>query len=387
MRDRPIYLDHNATTPCDPRVIEYMIPFLSADFGNPSSKDHRYGWQAAEAVDHAREQIALLTGAKARQLTFTSGATESINLALKGIAEAKAGKGDHIITCGTEHSAVLDTCNWLEQKGYRITRLDVDANGYLSLEQLEEVINTQTICIALMYANNETGVIHPVRQIGEIARKNNVPFFCDATQAVGKISLNVDEDNIDLMAFSSHKIYGPKGAGALFIRQRDAGNISAQLHGGGHERGLRSATLNTPAIAGFGKAAELCMEEMIAESKRLMQLRDKLERSLQEQVRGVTVNGGNLRLPHVSNILVPYEDTEQLLLSLSSHLAISRGSACAGLVQQPSHVLKAMGLTDAQAGRALRISVGRFTTEQEIDEAVELLSQAINARHKAGSFI
>jgi len=364
-----------------------MIPFLSADFGNPSSKDHRYGWQAAEAVDHAREQIALLTGAKARQLTFTSGATESINLALKGIAEAKAGKGDHIITCGTEHSAVLDTCNWLEQKGYRITRLDVDANGYLSLEQLEEVINTQTICIALMYANNETGVIHPVRQIGEIARKNNVPFFCDATQAVGKISLNVDEDNIDLMAFSSHKIYGPKGAGALFIRQRDAGNISAQLHGGGHERGLRSGTLNTPAIAGFGKAAELCMEEMIAESKRLMQLRDKLERSLQEQVRGVTVNGGNLRLPHVSNILVPYEDTEQLLLSLSSHLAISRGSACAGLVQQPSHVLKAMGLTDAQAGRALRISVGRFTTEQEIDEAVELLSQAINARHKAGSFI
>jgi cysteine desulfurase len=388
MQARPIYLDYNATTPCDPRVVESMIPFFSEDFGNASSKDHWYGWQAGEAIKDARESVASLIGASAKQVVFTSGATESVNLALKGRAEAMAGKGDHIITCKTEHSAVLDTCSALEKKGYHVTYLDVNDNGQLSTEQLEASITAETVCIAVMYANNETGVIHPVNEIGSIARKYNIAFLCDATQAAGKIQIDVNKDQIDLLAFSSHKMYGPKGVGALFIRNRDQQYIMPQQNGGGHERGLRSGTLNTSAIAGFAKAAELCSEEMSGESKRLTMLRDRMEQLLYQYIPGLIVNGsGAPRLGHVSNIAVPYDDTEQLLLSLSSYIAISRGSACADLIQKPSHVLKAMGSTDAHANRSLRISLGRFTAEKEIDETVQRLAQVINSRKNSNTLV
>lgn len=379
MRDRPIYLDYNATTPCDPRVVETMIPYFYLKPGNASSKDHWYGWQAEDAVNEARKKVAGLINANAKQITFTSGATESINLALKGMAEAMADKGNHIITCRTEHRAVLDTCEALEKKGIQVTYLDVDSKGQISLGQLESAITDKTICIAIMYANNETGIIHPVTAIGSIARKHGVPFFCDATQAVGKIEVDVEADKIDLMAFSSHKLYGPKGIGALYIRNNKPGNILPQQHGGGHERGLRSGTLNTPAIVGFGRAAEICQQEMVTESIRLASLRDRFEKMLQDTLSGISINGVGTQLPHVSNILVPTDNTEKLLLSLSSQIAISRGSACSGLVQRPSHVLKAMGQADEEANRALRISLGRFTEETDIDEAVQYLSQAILA--------
>jgi cysteine desulfurase len=307
---------------------------------------------------------------------FTSGATESVNLAIKGIAEALFTKGNHIITCKTEHKAVLDTCAYLETKGYQVTYLEVNTQGQLSLESLEAAIGDKTICIALMYANNETGVIHPVQKIGAIARKHGVPFVCDATQAVGKIPVDVEQDGIDLLAFSAHKIYGPKGVGALFT---GTSLLVAQQHGGSHERGLRSGTLNTPAIIGFGKAAELCSQEMLTDADRLRQLRNSMEHSLL-QFPGLTINGNENRLPHVINFLLPRGDAEQLLLSLSPYLAASRGSACSsGLVQQPSHVLKAMGLSDAAAHRAIRISLGRFTTPEEADSAVQHLTRAVQA--------
>lgn len=371
MKAQPIYLDYNATTPCDPRVVESMLPFFTQHFGNAASTDHVYGWQAREAVEEAREQVAELVGASPKQLFFTSGATESINLALKGLAEVKG--GGHIITCKTEHKAVLDTCAYLETKGCRVTYLDTDQQGYLDMEQLEAAISANTICIALLYANNETGVIHPVQAIGAIARKHGIPFFCDATQAAGKIP--VSTDGIDLMAFSSHKLYGPKGVGALFVRNKSL--LLPQQHGGSHEKGLRSGTLNTPCIVGFGKAAALCAQEMPADAKRLAALRDQLEHTLLQQLPGTAINGGSQRLPHVSNLLLPHPDAEQLLLSLSPYLAISRGSACSGLVQQPSHVLKAMGLTDAQAYSAVRISLGRFTTGQDIITATNKLTAAV----------
>jgi cysteine desulfurase len=380
MQLRPIYMDYNATTPCDPRVVEAMIPFFTTGFGNPSSRDHWYGWQAAEAIDEARERVASLVGASPKSIIFTSGATESINLALQGTANALKDRGRHIITCKTEHSAVLDTCAALETGGYQVSYLEVDEEGRLSLEQLEASITAETICIAVMYANNETGVINPVRAIGTLAHKYNIHFICDATQAVGKIEVDVNTDQIDLLAFSSHKIYGPKGVGALFVRNRDEQHILPQQYGGGHERGLRSGTLNTPGIVGFGKAAALCHSEMKEEAKRLEALRDRMELLLQQSIPGVVINGTRQRLPHVSNILVPYDDTEQLLLSLSSYLAVSRGSACSGLVQRPSHVLKAMGLNDEKIRRALRISLGRFTIAQEIEEAVERLASVINIK-------
>jgi cysteine desulfurase len=378
MKERPIYMDYNATTPCDPRVVESMMPFFTLEFGNAASTDHRYGWMARESVEDAREQVASLIGATSKRVIFTSGATESVNLAIKGIAESLFTKGNHIITCKTEHKAVLDTCAYLETKGYQVTYLEVDARGQLSLESLEAAIGDKTICIALMYANNETGVVHPVQKIGVIARKHGVPFVCDATQAVGKIPVNVDQDGIDLLAFSAHKMYGPKGVGALFTGK----NLPVtQQHGGNHEWGLRSGTLNTPAIIGFGKAAELCSQEMLADADRLRQLRDGMEHALPDLI----VNGSENRLPHVTNFLLPQGDAEQLLLSLSPYLAASRGSACSsGLIQQPSHVLKAMGLSDAEAHRAVRISLGRFTTRDEADSVVQHLTKAIRALVPAG---
>lgn len=371
----PIYLDYCATTPCDPRVVEEMLPYFTRNFGNAASRDHSFGWLAREAVEQAREQVAGLIQAAPRQIVFTSGATEAINLALKGLVEANPSKGKHIITAQTEHKAVLDTCAYLEKQGYSVTCLPVDKNGLLSLDELEAAITHETICIALMYANNETGVINPVKEIGNITRKHNVYFMCDATQAIGKIPVDVDEAHIDLMPFSVHKLYGPMGVGALFIRNKVS--ILQQHHGGSHERGSRSGTLNTPGIAGFGKAAELCLHEMSAESKRLQKLRDRMENRLLADIAGASINGKGNRLPHVSNMLFPGTDSEQLLLAVSKHLALSRGSACSGLVQQPSHVLQAMGLTREDAGNSIRISLGRFTTAAEVDDAIRILSETV----------
>lgn len=371
----PLYLDHCATTPCDPRVVEDMLPYFTRHYGNTASRDHGFGWLAKEATEEAREQVARLIQANPKQIIFTSGATEAINLALKGLVEANPSKGKHIITAKTEHTAVLDTCAYLEEKGISVTYLRTDQHGMISLDELEQAIGKETICIALMYANNETGVIHPVKEIGAIAKKYGVSFMCDATQAVGKVPVDVNEANIDLMAFSAHKLYGPKGMGALYIRSNK--NILQQLHGGAHERGNRSGTLNTPGIVGFGKAAEICQGEMPAESKRLETLRDKMENELLEQLPGSSVNGNSNRLPHVCNILFPGADSEQLLLTVSKHLALSRGSACSGLVQQPSHVLMAMGLTREDARNSIRISLGRFTTEKDITFAVNLLSETV----------
>ncbi|WP_257666045.1 cysteine desulfurase family protein [Parapedobacter tibetensis] len=384
MTNEPIYLDYNATTPCDPRVLDSMLPYFTRYFGNATSADHSYGWQAKEAVAEAREQVAQLIGATPNQVIFTSGATESINLALKGVAEARMAQGNHIITCKTEHRAVLDTCAYLETKGFEVSYLDVDAQGMLSLQALEEAIAEKTICIALMYANNETGVVHPIRAIGAIARKYGVYLMSDATQAVGKIPVHVVDDAIDLMPFSAHKLYGPKGVGALFIRNNNPKvNILAQQHGGNHERGKRSGTLNTPGIVGFGKAAELCRKEMADEAHGLQQLRDQMEQTLLRKIPGTSINGGGERLPHVSNLLIPQINAEQLLLSLSRHLALSRGSACSGLVQEPSHVLKAMGLSDANAHHAIRISLGRFTRQEDMSYAIDKLIQAIPVTESA----
>ncbi|QNL50163.1 cysteine desulfurase [Olivibacter sp. SDN3] len=374
----PIYLDYNATTPCDQRVVDVMLPYFTSQFGNASSGDHSFGWMAKEAVEQAREQIANLIHVSPKQLIFTSGATEAVNLALKGIAEACISKGNHLITSKVEHQAVLDTCAYLETKGFIVTYLDVDANGRIALNQLKEAINTKTICIALMYANNETGIINPVKQIGALARRHGVYFMCDATQAVGKIPVDVEQDFIDLMAFSAHKMYGPKGVGALFVRNVNPKvEILQQQHGGGHEKGYRSGTLNTAGIVGFGKAAAICQEEMQEDSRRLLKLREEMEVILLQEIQEAFINGKGEKLPQTCNISFPGIDSEQLLLTISKDVALSRGSACSGIVQRPSHVLQAMGLKPTAAHNAIRISLGRQTSEQEIKLATATLIAAV----------
>ncbi len=381
MKTAPIYLDYNATTPCDPRVVDVMVPYFNQHFGNAASRDHGYGWLAHEAVESAREQIASLIGASSpTRLVFTSGATESINLALKGLIEASPKKDKHIITSKTEHKAVLDTCKYLERRGVAVTYLDVDATGILSLEALKASIHENTVCVALMYANNETGVINPVQEIGKITNEYGVCFMCDATQAVGKVPVDVERDGIDLMAFSAHKLYGPKGIGALYMRNNSPNvSIALQQHGGNHERGSRSGTLNVPGIVGFGEAASLCQNELLTEAARLKKLRNALEQHLLKSIPGTSVNGMGNRLPHVSNVFFPHIDGEQLLLAISRRVALSRGSACSGIVQQPSHVLIAMGLKDDEAQHAIRVSLGRFTTEKEIEFAAAILTEKVSA--------
>lgn len=374
----PIYLDYNATTPCDPRVVDSMLPYFTNNCGNASSNDHSFGWIARDAVEEARALVAKLIGANAQNILFTSGATESVNIALQGIAKARASKGKHIITVSTEHNAVLNTCKYLEENGYNITYLDVDAQGNISLESLENKITGETICIALMYANNETGTIYPVKEIGAMARQHHICFFCDATQAAGKIEIDVDRDKVDLMSFSAHKMYGPKGIGALYMRNKNKElNIPPLTYGGGQEYGLRSGTLNVPGIVGFGTAAMLCRKEMEADGGRLQLLRDWMEAALLSAIPGSSVNGGSNRLPHVSNILFPGTDNEQLLLALSKSIALSRGSACSSNVQKPSHVLKAMGLSDEEAHHSVRISLGRFVTEEEAIFAVDAIKKTV----------
>lgn len=374
----PVYLDHNATTPCDPRVVEAMLPYFTGHFGNAASRNHAYGWQAAEAVDLAREQVAKLVGADPKEIVFTSGSTEGVNLAIKGVYESYAIKGNHIITATTEHKAVLDTCAHLEKMGASITRLPVNTEGMIDLFELESAIRPETILISVMYANNETGTIQPIKEIAAIAKKHGVIFFCDATQAIGKIPVNVLDDGIDLMCLSAHKFYGPKGAGALYIRRKNPRvKLSAQMDGGGHERGVRSGTLNVPGIAGLGKASEISRNELTDEATRLSGLRNKLEKGLLE-IPGTSVNGSVAsRLPQVTNIAFRNAESEAMLLSVNKDLAVSSGSACTSASIEPSYVLKGMGLDDALAHSSLRFSVGRFTTVEEINFAIERIKESV----------
>ncbi len=376
----PIYLDYNATTPCDPRVMEEMLPYFTSHFGNAASKTHAYGWVAEETVTIARERVARLIGADASELLFTSGATESVNLALRGIYETYQSKGRHIITYRTEHKAVLDTCAYLEKHGASVTYLPVDANGLPALPLLEKSIQPDTILIAAMYANNETGVVFPIKEMTTIAKQNGVLFFSDATQAVGKIPVNVLKDEIDLLALSAHKIYGPKGVGALYVRRKNPRvKLSPLLYGGGHEKGLRSGTLNVPGIAGFGKACEICSIDMQIDRLRIEQLRDQLLNGI-VKLGCANLNGEkNSLLPHVANIAFDFPGASQLIGQLSKHMAVSSGSACTSASAEPSHVLKAMGLTDELAAGSIRFSLGRFTTEDDISIALQKIEEIVRA--------
>lgn len=364
----PIYMDYHATTPLDPRVFEVMKPLFLDKFGNAASRNHRFGWEAEEAVEKARKQIADLIGANSKEIVFTSGATESDNLALKGVAEMYAERGNHIITVATEHKAILDTSKRLEKDGYRVTYLPVKQNGLIDLDMLREAITGKTILISVMYANNEIGVIQPVAEIGKIAKEKGVLFHSDATQAVGKVPVNVVQDNIDLMSISGHKMYGPKGVGALYVRRRNPRvQVTAQMDGGGHERGMRSGTLNVPGIAGLGAACELCRQEMPEESRRLAYLRNKLKDTLFAGLDEVYINGSmEHRLPNNLNISFAYVEGESLLMGIND-VAVSSGSACTSATLEPSYVLKALGAGDDLAHSSIRFGLGRFNTEEEVD--------------------
>jgi cysteine desulfurase len=374
----PIYLDNNATTPMDPRVLEAMIPYFTEHFGNAASRNHPFGWEAEEAVDYAREQVAKLIGADPKEIIFTSGATEGDNLGIKGVYEMYSSKGNHIITCTTEHKAVLDTCKHIERLGGEVTYLEVKADGIIDLKELEAAIRPTTILIAIMYANNEIGVIQPVKEISTLAKKNGILFFSDAVQAVGKIPVDVNRDGIDIMAFTGHKMYGPKGIGALYVRRKNPRvKVTAQMDGGGHERGMRSGTLNVPGIVGFGKACELARLEMADDAVRLSKLRDKLENALM-QLEETYVNGNREhRLPHVTNISFKYVEGEGLLMGFNKNIALSSGSACTSASLEPSYVLKALGLGDDLAHSSLRFGLGRFTNEDQIDYTIKAVSDTV----------
>ncbi|MEY2898307.1 MAG: hypothetical protein RL138_360 [Bacteroidota bacterium] len=374
----PIYLDHNATTPCDPRVVEAMIPYFTEKFGNAASRNHSFGWVAEEAVDYAREQIAALIGADPKEIIFTSGATEADNLALKGVYEMYAQKGNHIITATTEHKAVLDACHHLEQLGAQITYLPVNAEGMIDLKQLEEAITDKTILVAIMYANNEVGTIQPVREISEICHRKGTLFFTDGTQAVGKIPVDVNKDGIDLMAFTAHKMYGPKGVGALYVRRKNPRvKVTAQMDGGGHERGMRSGTLNVTGIVGFGKAAEICRLEMESDNARIIKMRDRLESELMKLDEAYVNGSREHRLPQVCNISFKFVEGEGLMMGFNKNIALSSGSACTSASLEPSYVLKALGLGDDLAHSSLRFGLGRYTTDEEIDFTIEAVSKTV----------
>ena len=374
----PIYLDNNSTTPMDPRVLETMLPFFTQHFGNAASRNHPFGWEAEEAVDYAREQVAKLIGADPKEIIFTSGATEGDNLGIKGVYEMYASKGNHIITATTEHKAVLDTCKHIEKSGGEVTYLEVGANGLIDLKELEAAIKPTTILISIMYANNEIGVVQPVREITAIAKKHGVLFFTDATQAVGKIPVDVLKDGIDIMAFTGHKMYGPKGIGALYVRRKNPRvKVTAQMDGGGHERGMRSGTLNVPGIVGFGKACELCRLEMESDTKRISVLRDKLETNLMKLEEAYINGTTEYRLPHVSNISFKHVEGEGLLMGFNKNIALSSGSACTSASLEPSYVLKALGLGDDLAHSSLRFGLSRFTTEEEIDYTIKAISETV----------
>jgi cysteine desulfurase len=364
----PIYMDNHATTRTDPRVIEAMLPYFGEIFGNAASRNHEFGWVAEQAVDNGRDQIAKLIGATAKEIVLTSGATESNNLAIKGVAEMYREKGNHIITEVTEHKCVLDTCKRLEKHGYRITYLPVQTNGLIDMNQLQDAMTDETILVSIMAANNEIGILQPIREIGKLCHEKGVLFHSDAVQAAGKVPFNVIEDNVDLASVSAHKIYGPKGVGALYVRRRNPRvQLVAQMDGGGHERGMRSGTLNVPGIVGMGKACELARLEMEEESKRLFGLRESLREQIMSQLDEVYINGSmEHRLPGSLNISFAYVEGESLLMGIND-IAVSSGSACTSATLEPSYVLKALGAGDDLAHSSIRFGLGRFNTQAEVD--------------------
>ena len=375
----PVYMDNHATTPVDPRVVEAMLPYFNEKFGNAASRNHGFGWMAEEAVENARAQIARLINATPKEIIFTSGATESDNLAIKGVAEMYREKGNHIITQVTEHKAVLDTCKRLEKYGYEVTYLPVERDGRINLDDLRRAITPKTILITIMYANNEIGVIQPVEEIGKIAKERSVFFHVDGVQAVGKVPVDVQRDNIDLLSISAHKFYGPKGVGALYVRRRNPRvQLSAIIDGGGHERGMRSGTLNVTGIVGFGKACELCQNEMAEESERLRRLRDHLKEGLFAQLDELYINGSMThRLPHNLNVSFAFVEGESLLMGIND-VAVSSGSACTSATLEPSYVLKALGVGEDLAHTSIRFGLGRFNTEEEVDYVTNRVVETVN---------
>src|SRR5881628_2739827 len=374
----PIYMDYHATTPVDPRVLETMMPYFTEDFGNAASRNHPFGWKAEEAVEQARKQVADLIGANAKEIVFTSGATESDNLAIKGAAEMYREKGNHIITCVTEHKAVIDTCKRLEKEGYRVTYLPVHKDGRISLDELKAAISDKTILITIMAANNEIGVLQPIAEIGAIAKEKGILFHTDAVQMVGKVPFNVNDLKVDMASLSAHKIYGPKGVGALYVRRRNPRVLLAPIiDGGGHERGMRSGTLNVTGIVGFGKAAELCMQEMASDTARLRALRDRLNDRLHKGLDEIYINGSmEHRLPHNLNISFAYVEGESLLMGIND-VAVSSGSACTSASLEPSYVLKALGAGEDLAHTSIRFGLGRFNTQEEVDYVIDKMVQVV----------
>lgn len=372
----PIYLDYSATTPVDPRVAQKMIPWLTEHFGNPASRSHAYGWEAEKAVEEAREQVAALVGADAKEIIWTSGATESNNLAIKGAAQFYKGKGKHIITLKTEHKAVLDTVRELERQGFEATYLDVQENGLISLDALREAIRPDTILVSVLFVNNEIGVVQPIAEIGALCREKGIVFHVDAAQATGKVDIDLAALKVDLMSFSAHKTYGPKGIGALYVRRKPRVRLEAQMHGGGHERGLRSGTLATHQIVGMGEAFRIAREEMAHENGRIRALRDRLLSGLQA-IEETYVNGDLIhRVPHNLNISFAYVEGESLIMAVKE-IAVSSGSACTSASLEPSYVLRALGRDDELAHSSIRFTIGRFTTEEEIDFTIDLLHRKI----------
>ncbi|KVW84112.1 IscS subfamily cysteine desulfurase [Burkholderia cepacia] len=369
MQSRPIYMDYSATTPVDPRVVDKMVPFLHEQFGNPASRSHSYGWDAEQAVEEARAHVAALLGADPREIVWTSGATEGNNLAIKGAAHFYQGKGRHLVTVKTEHKAVLDTCRELERQGFDVTYLDVREDGLLDLDTVRQALRADTILVSVMLANNETGVIQPVTEIGALCRAHGIVFHCDAVQAAGKIPIDVNALNVDLLTVTAHKVYGPKGIGALYVRRKPRVRIEAQMHGGGHERGMRSGTLPTHQIVGMGEAFRLAKEEMAEESRRVGALRDRLLAGL-STLDEVYVNGDLARrIPHNLNVSFNFVEGESLIMGIKG-VAVSSGSACTSASLEPSYVLRALGRSDELAHSSIRFTLGRFTTEAEVDSVI-----------------
>jgi cysteine desulfurase len=384
VKSRPVYLDYHATTPVDPRVLTAMLPYFSEEFGNPASRQHEYGWKAEEAVEHARGQVAALIGASSREIVFTSGATESNNLALKGCADALRTRGDHLVTVSTEHKSVLDSCKRLEAQGWRVSRIAVDRDGLIDLDELRKTVTGKTVLVSVMAANNEIGVLQPLAEIGRIVHEAGSLLHTDAAQAAGKVAIDVDRMGVDLLSLTGHKYYGPKGEGALYVRkQRPKLHLGCQIDGGGHENGLRSGTLNVPGIVGLGRAAEICAQEMPSESARLAELRDRLLAGLRANLDGVRVNGSMAhRLPH--NLHVSFEGVEgEGLLMAIGDLAVSTGSACSSGTQAPSHVLQAIGAVGDSAGAVVRFGLGRGTTGEHIQFAIDRLTTVVTSLRRS----
>jgi cysteine desulfurase len=373
----PIYMDYHATTPVDPRVLEAMLPYFTTEFGNAASKSHAFGWKAEEAVEGAREEVAKLVGASAKELVWTSGATESNNLAIKGAAHFYVSKGKHLVTCKTEHKAVLDSMHALERQGFEVTFLDPEKDGRLDPARLQAALRPDTILVSLMHANNETGVVHPLEEIGRITRAAGVLLHCDAVQSAGKIPFDVEAMNVDLASLSAHKMYGPKGVGALYVRRKPRVRLVAEMDGGGHERGFRSGTLNVPGIVGFGKAAELARAEREAEAARVLALREKLRAGIEKELDLVSLNGSlSHRLPGNLNVSFAYVEGEALMMAVKD-VAVSSGSACTSASLEPSYVLRAMGVSEDLAHSSIRFGLGRFSTEEEVEYVVRLVAEKV----------